>query len=193
MKLQWIDIHTHHATSATTIRAVGVHPWLAEQGTLPNSEAIEAADAVGEIGLDKACGVDWASQCNCFEAQLRLAELHQKPVVLHVVRAFEEVMQQLAGHRLSAVIFHGFIGSHQQAERALRAGYYLSFGLRSLRSPKTLEVLRNTPIDRLFIETDEDEIAIEALYTEVATLRNMPIEELQEALCKNYRKICTKL
>lgn len=192
MKREWIDIHTHRPTRATTIRTVGVHPWQVATASLPTADEIDSADAVGEIGLDRACAVPFELQKQRFIEQLALAEEHQKPVVLHVVRAFEEVMQCLAARRLPAVIFHGFIGSLPQAARALQRGYYLSFGLRSLRSPKSLEVLQQMPLDRLFIETDKAETAIEALYTEVAVRRNIPLEELQEAICKNYQRIFAK-
>ncbi len=53
-----IDIHTHRPTEAVTIRTVGVHPWHAAECSLPSAEEIREAAAVGEIGLDKACGVD---------------------------------------------------------------------------------------------------------------------------------------
>ena len=184
-----IDIHTHRPTSAVTITAVGLHPWQAEHGALPSEEQIEAADAVGEIGLDKACEVDFERQTAMFEAQLRLAEQHQKPVVLHCVRAFEEVMNALEKFALRTVIFHGFIGSREQAERAVKKGYYLSFGARTERSKKTIEALRATPLDRLFIESDEAETPIEEIYALVARLRGVEVEALAAATRQNHARI----
>ena len=184
-----IDIHTHRPTSAVTITAVGLHPWQAEDGALPSEEQIEAADAVGEIGLDKACGVDFEQQTAVFEAQLRLAEQHQKPVVLHCVRAFEEVMNALEKFALRTVIFHGFIGSREQAERAVKKGYFLSFGARTERSKKSIEALRITPLDRLFVETDEAETPIEEIYALVARLRGVEVEALAAATRQNHARI----
>ena len=89
MKLHYIDIHTHHPTSATTLHAVGVHPWQATMELLPSEVAIMAAEAVGEIGLDKVCAVDFTQQKAVFAAQLDLAERFAKPVILPCVRAFE--------------------------------------------------------------------------------------------------------
>ncbi len=189
MNSRYIDIHTHHPTTATTIRTVGIHPWQTEGAMLPSEEAIMAADAVGEIGLDKVCGVDFGQQERLFAAQLDLAERHRKPVVLHVVRAFEEVMRQLSGRQLPAVIFHGFIGSKEQAERALQRGYYLSFGMRSLASRKTVEALQIVPLDRLFVETDEDQTPIEECYVQVATKRGVSTDDLQRATHTNLRRI----
>lgn len=184
-----IDIHTHRPTSAVTITAVGLHPWQAEDGTLPSEEQIQTSDAVGEIGLDKACEVDFEQQMAVFEAQLRLAEQYQKPVVLHCVRAFEEVMNVLEKFALRAVIFHGFIGSQEQAERAVKKGYYLSFGARTERSKKTIEALRATPLDQLFVESDEAEMPIEEIYALVARLRGITIEELAAATSRNYERL----
>lgn len=187
-----IDIHTHHPTSAVTISAVGLHPWQAEGGTFPSREAVAAADAVGEIGLDKVCGIDFESQCRVFEEQLCMAEEQQKAVVLHCVKAFEEVMTMLDKHTLRAVIFHGFIGSKEQAARAVKKGYYLSFGARTEGSTKTIEALRVTPLNRLFVETDEAEVTIEAMYQTIARLRDIEVEELKRATAANYKRIFSK-
>ncbi len=186
-----IDIHTHRPTEAVTIRAVGVHPWHAAECSLPTIEAIEAADAVGEIGLDKACEVDFEMQRALFVKQLELAERFEKPVVLHCVRAFEEVMTLLERHTLRAVIFHGFIGSREQAARAVKKGYYLSFGARTEGSNKTIEALRETPLERLFVETDEADTTIEAMYLTIARLRGTEVEKLEEATAENYKRIFT--
>ena len=186
-----IDIHTHRATEAVTIRTVGVHPWHAAECSLPSVEAIEAADAVGEIGLDKACGVDFEMQRALFVKQLELAERFEKPVVLHCVRAFEEVMTLLERYTLRAVLFHGFIGSREQASRAVKKGYYLSFGAQTERSRKTVEALRETPLERLFVETDEADTTIEAMYLTIARLRGTEVEELEEATAENYKRIFT--
>lgn len=186
-----IDIHTHRPTEAVTIRTVGVHPWHAAECSLPTIEAIEAADAVGEIGLDKACGVDFEMQRALFVKQLELAERFEKPVVLHCVRAFEEVMTVLAKYTLRAVLFHGFIGSREQAARAVKKGYYLSFGARTEGSNKTIEALRETPLERLFVETDEADTTIEAMYLTIARLRGTEVEKLEQATAENYKRIFT--
>lgn len=186
-----IDIHTHRPTSAVTIRTAGLHPWQAEHGSLPTEEEVIGADAVGEIGLDKACEVDFERQKELFVKQLELAERHEKPVILHCVRAFEEVMTLLERYTLRAVLFHGFIGSREQASRAVKKGYYLSFGARTEGSNKTIEALRKTPLERLFVETDEADTTIEAMYLTIARLRGTEVEELEEATAENYKRIFT--
>ena len=186
-----IDIHTHNAqTLAQTIDTVGIHPWHAAEGELSAIEsAIGDVDAVGEIGLDFACDTPREVQIAVFRAQLSLAERHEKAVVLHCVKAFEEVMKILSEFHLKAVIFHGFIGSKEQAQRAVHQGYYLSFGERTFHSPKTIEAMLFTPLSHLFVETDESATPIEEIYARIAELRGISIAELDKATEENFNRI----
>lgn len=186
-----VDIHTHNAsTRAQTIDTVGIHPWRASIADLSLVErGATAANAIGEIGLDFACDVPREEQEDIFRAQLALAERFEKPVVLHCVRAFEQVMQLLKDYSLKAVIFHGFIGSVEQAQRAVKQGYYLSFGERTFRSPKSIEAMRSTPLSHLFVESDESTTPIEEIYTKIAELRGISIAELTTATEKNFTLI----
>ena len=151
-------------------------------------EHVGPAQIVGEIGLDYL-RPDREAQLRIFEGQLRLAEAAGKPVVLHCVKAFEETMRLLKQFRLRAVIFHGFIGSPEQAARAVAAGYYLSFGPRSLRSPRTVRALGSIPTQRLFLETDDAPATIESVYATAARLLEMPLDRLKETIYNNYLHI----
>ena len=186
-----VNIHTHHPTgSAIEPVAVGIHPWEASSRSVSEIESlIPEADAVGEIGLDSACDVDIERQLSLFCEQLELAERYQKPVVIHCVRTFEQVMNCLAKYNLRAVIFHGFIGSPEQAKRAIERGYFLSFGERTFRSPKSLDSLRKTPLGQLFCETDDSSITIEEIYSQIANALNISTESLIGITNENYNKI----
>lgn len=186
-----VDIHTHNRQSnAQTIDTVGIHPWHAATGDISAvEEQASKIDAIGEIGLDFACDVPREKQIAIFRAQLSIAERLAKPVVLHCVRAFEEVMRVLRDYHLSAVIFHGFVGSKEQAQQAVNEGYYLSFGERTFRSAKSIEALRNTPLSHLFVESDESTTPIEEIYTKIAELRGISIAELTTATEKNFTLI----
>lgn len=185
-----IDIHTHFPTGQhIEPQGVGIHPWRAADEALPSKEKYATADLIGEIGLDFVCDVERNKQEEVFRAQLAIAEELQKPVVLHCVRAFEPTMKILSEYDLRAVIFHGFIGSSQQAERAIEKGYYLSFGANTLRSPKTIEALRNTPLDKIFVESDESKKNIEAIYSKIAALKGCKQELLEQAILENYNNI----
>lgn len=189
-----VNIHTHNpAMAEITIRTAGIHPYDAASADTIRLEAIEReaaeADAVGEIGLDFACDVSREEQKHVFRAQLAIAERLQKPVVLHCVRAFEPTMAMLDGVRLPAVIFHGFIGSPEQARRAVAQGYYLSFGERTFRSPKSIEAMRSTPLSHLFVENDESPTPIAELYERVAALLGIETQVLEAQLAENFERI----
>jgi TatD DNase family protein len=186
-----VDIHTHNAhTQAQTIDTVGIHPWHAQFGNITEVERhASSVDAIGEIGLDFACDVPREVQIAVFNAQLAIAEQHKMAVVLHCVKAFEEVMKIVAKFRLKAVIFHGFIGSKEQAQQAITQGYYLSFGERTFRSPKSIEALRSTPLSSLFVESDESTTPIDDIYAQIAELRGVSITELTTATEENFKRI----
>lgn len=191
-RAKYIDVHTHHpradAISPTT---VGIHPWHAtKEFSLPD---FGSCDLIGEIGLDYARDVDRATQDDVFRVQLSEAERLKKGVVLHVVKAFEPVMNTLAKYDLRGVVFHGFVGSAEQAKRCFARGYYLSFGHRSLLSPRTVEVIKATPEELLFCETDDMTTpTIEEVYAQVAHLRNTSTEELLRAIAQNYNRLIFK-
>ena len=192
MTVEYVDIHTHLPRPEVLSPSMsGIHPWEAERGEeLPH---FEECDIIGETGLDYAREVNREAQQRLFEAHLAAAERLNKPVVLHVVRSFEEVMRTLRQYALRGVIFHGFTGSQQQAARCIAQGYYLSFGERSLRSPKCREVIASLPADRLFCETDDRATpTIEQMYAEVAALRSTTIEELKTQIVSNYEKLFAK-
>lgn len=188
-----IDIHTHRPTGrGIELRTAGVHPWNADKQELASILPLpEGVQAIGETGLDFACGADRARQTELFRAQLALACEKGLPVVLHCVRAFEPLMRELRACTPRAVIFHGFIGSPEQARQAIEKGYYLSYGMRTFSSPRTVEALRATPLDRLFFETDDDPAPIEAVYARAAEHIGVGVEELQRATHANYERIFT--
>lgn len=177
--------------------SVGIHPWQVGHIDLAAAlREVETAPAtlIGEIGLDFAPSVssDRGQQRTIFEAQLRIAGERRLPVILHCVRAFEPVMEILAGFTLPAVVFHGFTGSPEQAARATGAGYYLSLGERSLKSPKTVEVMRQIPLENLFFETDEEPVSIAEIYSRAAGLLADPVSRLMEQTYKNYTNVVAR-
>jgi TatD DNase family protein len=132
-------------------------------------------------------------QREVFEAQLAIAERRGLPVILHCVKAFEPTMEILARHpKLPAVIFHGFIGSSQQAARAVEAGYFLSFGERSMASSRTVEAMLSVPAGQIFFETDDSATPIAEIYNRAAEILKMPVDELAKTLYYNYLKVFAK-
>ena len=178
--------------------SVGVHPWRAAENPERLNEAFERMEcavqngqvvAVGECGLDWVVEVDRGLQTEVFERQLALAKCSDRPVILHCVRAFEDVMLRLRRAKIERAVFHCFVGSIQQAERVVREGYFCSFSPRSLASPRTREVIKAIAPSVMLIERDECECSIEEVYEAVATLRKCSVVELRKIVFENYKRL----
>ena len=98
-------------------------------------------------------------------------------------------MNILSRYNLPFVIFHGFIGSPEQALRAAARGYYLSFGHRTFRSPKSIEALKVTPANLLFFETDDSTINIEQIYGQASEVLGIPVPMLECVTNENFERI----
>ena len=128
-------------------------------------------------------------QIAVFEQQLELARRLSAPVVLHCVRAFEEVAQILRKKRVEQAVFHSFIGSVQQVERVVREGFLCSFSPRSLASARTCESIRYVSSSAILVESDESDEPIAKIYERIAELRECSIDELQQVVYNNYKRL----
>ena len=81
-------------------------------------------------------------------------------------------------------IFHAFRGKPQQLRQILRRGMYVSFGFRH-----NSESLIACPAERLLLETDDNPRPVSQLYQEVARLRHMDIDELEQTMLHNFQAI----
>lgn len=203
----FVNIHTHKptykgveignfrlGTDTTTPEipfSAGIHPWDSEAvagrldellHTLKNTSCV----AIGEIGLDKACKVDFEVQKRVFEAQLAIANERNLPVVVHCVRAASECLALLVKHKIQRAVFHGFIGSAEVAKNIISKGYYISFGATTIASPKTVNALGIMPHGRVFLESDTSDMPIEELYDRVAQIIQTDIEKLKAIIDINH-------
>lgn len=144
--------------------------------------------AVGEAGLDKLADAPMDLQVEVFRCQACLAEEVGKPLVIHLVKAVDELLKVKRDLRPSNPwIIHGFRGKAALVEEYLKHGFYLSFGEKYQEA-----ALCRVPADRLFIETDESEVSIGELYARAAEVRGISPEELGETLRRNVCKVFFK-
>lgn len=178
--------------------SAGLHPWYLS-GWEQRLEALNGAAilpnllAIGECGLDRLCGTDWLLQQSVFEAQIELANKVQKPLVIHCVRAFDEVLGILNRSKVEVpVIFHGFNNKPAVAKRLLDAGCYLSFGAAILGATAAALVLPEVPEEKIFLETDDSPVTITEIYQKTAWLRNTSGEALILQIEHNFRTVFHK-
>lgn len=188
--MTYLNFHTHHPEQEGEKAILqgrdswGIHPWHATEEHL---EAMppHPISAIGECGLDRACNTPYPLQLRVFEKQIALSEAMQKPLIIHCVKAFDDLTRLHRKHRpTQAWTIHGFRGKPQLMHSLLKEGFYLSFGF--LHNPQSLVLC---PIHRLFLETDNTPSSIASLYEEAAQLRNTTPEVLSLQLFENLEKI----
>jgi len=220
--LPFIDIHTHRFVSANDILAVenvfaadipkiktiskrlfssGLHPWhiniLDFEKDLAGIEAFSHHPqilAFGEAGLDKLCKVDFKLQEIVFLKQLEIAAKTEKPMIIHCVKAFQEIISMYQKAKSKTIlIFHGFNNNRQIAESLIKQGFYLSFGHALLnQKSNAFRIFRQIPDDRFFLETDDSGNSIEEIYAEAARIKGISILEMKSMVFKNFEN-CFKI
>ncbi len=157
--------------------ALGIHPMYTPQAAEADLLTLDAqlqqhrSDprlvAVGEIGIDGFVpGLDMARQQMFYKAQLKLAQQHDLPVILHVRRSADLLLQGLRQTSVKGGIAHAFNGSLQQAQMFVDLGFKLGFG-GALTYERALQLRRLAtvlPLDALVLETDSPDIPPHWLY-----------------------------
>ena len=138
---------------------------------------------IGECGLDRVCSTPYALQLSAFEAQIALSEELHRPLLLHCVRALDDVLRLKRG-TTQPWIWHGFRGKPQQLHQLLDHGFYVSFGFRH-----NADSLRLCPPDHLFLETDDSPAPIAPLYATVAPIRETTVTDLCQQVWQNLQML----
>jgi len=176
--------------------AVGLHPWFIKEATWENELSIMKqvslqanVKAIGECGLDKVCTTDFLFQQTVFVEQIQYANQISKPLLIHCVRAFEEVTTLLKQNKNKVpVVFHGFIKSMKQAQQLVGQGYYLSFG-KGIQHQRILDVIAVLPLNKIFFESDDHEMPIQSVYQKAALALNIDMDLLCLQIQKNATTI----
>jgi TatD DNase family protein len=174
----------------------GIHPWfLNEQNhkqllaSVENSARHPGIIAIGEAGFDRLRGPAPELQRKVFEEQITISEELNKPVVIHCVRCWDEL---LSVHKKLKPkmpwLIHGFRGNVELASQLLSKGMYLSFWFDFVLRPESANLLRALPEDRIFLETDGADVDIRDIYKKVSDDKGITIEELKRMILSNYKE-----
>lgn len=205
------NIHTHHFSNNNEIVelvnqypnevdtklpnfTVGIHPWYLNENTfLDDLSVIENAiqypnfKAIGECGLDKRIETSMEIQKKILIPQLLLAEKYKKPVILHCVAAYQEIIEIKKELKLTIpMVIHGFSKNSQVAESLIKNGFYLSFGKYLLQNPELGNVLKTIPLNQLFLETDMIDQTIFEVYSKAERVLNRNLGPIIE---ENYKRV----
>ncbi|MBR5542107.1 MAG: TatD family hydrolase [Bacteroides sp.] len=210
--MDFFNIHTHTLTcpeseilsqsplqfpadKRTIYTSIGIHPWeLTEENAEDQQKSLQklisnaSVIAIGESGLDKLQGPSIDVQTNILRQQILLSETYSLPLILHCVKAFNELIQLKKEIKPQQPwIIHGFRGKEALATDCIRHGFYLSFGEYFQEN-----ALKATPLEKLFIETDESEKPIGSIYQTISDTCGIPLKELNDYIKKNVKKVFFK-
>jgi TatD DNase family protein len=219
LESEYIDIHTHSGRDncyciqnifAQDLPAglpkggpfcAGLHPWHLEE--IDNSACLAYLEeyatnpdiiAIGEAGLDRNKNIPFDLQEKIFTEQIGISERVQKPLVIHCVKAYSDLLHIRKNKEWQMKwMFHWFNENLEIANELILMDCHLSFG-RSLLHPngKNAEVFRQLPLERIFLETDDAEITIENIYAKAAELKEISIDEMKKQIYFNFRSVFLK-
>ena len=167
----WPSLLNLCASNQGLYPALGLHPVFIEKhhenDLLTLEKLVEKSSpvAIGEIGLDFYLkDLDKDKQLILFEQQLLIAKKHNLPVILHVRKAHDQVLQLLKKINVKGGFCHAFNGSMQQAEMYIALGFKLGFGgtLTYANSTKIHALAKALPLESLVMETDAPDMVVES-------------------------------
>jgi TatD DNase family protein len=119
--------------------------------------------AIGEIGMDLHWDTTYRRQQeDAFLRQCDWAIERGLPISIHARKSLDELLELVEGigdSRLHGV-FHCFIGSVEQARRAVDLGFYLGIGgVATFKNGGLRPVIERVPKNRIVLETDAPYLA----------------------------------
>ncbi|HYB95144.1 MAG TPA: TatD family hydrolase [Vicinamibacterales bacterium] len=196
-----VGVHPHHA------HVFADEPDVAARQVAQRLDAMPAARAIGEIGLDYHYDFSPRQvQHAVFRAQIRLALERDLPVVIHTREAEDDTLRILGeeGQGRLRGVFHCFTGDAAAASRALATGFYLSIpGVVTFPKAVSLrDAIAALPLDRVLVETDSPYLApipfrgkrnepahVVKVVEQLATLTNMSVETIAVATDRNFERL----
>lgn len=174
--------------------SIGIHPKDIDMNKIDNqfewmkNMIFENCFAIGECGLDSFAETEEKIQEEVFLRQIRFANEVKKPIIIHCVRKFYEVIS-FKKYAEQPMIIHGFNKKERIAEDLLKNNFYLSFGKAVLYNLSLQNTLKITPLDKIFLETDNDDFSIEELYEKVSEIKGISLENLNKQISENLETI----
>lgn len=181
---------------ANDLFSAGIHPQFINntQEQKKNLEILinhPNCRAVGECGLDKRAPQNNEIQQSVLIDQIKLSLASQKPLIIHNVGRTFEILTLLKQHRFNLpFVFHGFNLNPKIAQTIINYGGFLSMGKSLLydnsHASKTIKLI---PLDKLFLETDNEAIPIEEIYQKASFHLQMDLIHLKRRIDENMHKI----
>jgi TatD DNase family protein len=145
--------------------------------------------AIGEAGFDRLKGPSTELQKEVFEMQAEISERYRKPLIIHCVRAWDEILSAKKSLRPRMPwLIHGFRGKIRLAEQLISKGFYLSIWFEYALREESSALIKALPADKIFLETDGADVDIRDIYSKVANDRKISVEELKDVTMSNFNE-----
>lgn len=190
------NIELHNPISICNLCSVGWHPWYLNDFTLSEIEKAlityachDNTLAIGECGIDRHIDTNIKKQKQIFELHIEYALKNNKPLIIHCVKAYSDILEIFNQKKIPATIFHSYNGNQQQSIEFLKnPNVYFSFGpaILNIQNTKIQDVLKTIPLNRLFFETDNSDITIENIYIRAAKIKKISTTRLKKQLIQNF-------
>ncbi len=171
--------------------SVAIHPWNTGNVTQADIDLLRQAAqhpqvvAIGETGLDRLRGADITTQRHILQTHIQLAEQLRKPLIIHLVRATAELLDELRQTTITTpVVIHGFRGKPAVANQLIKAGCLLSFGERF--NPESLAIAFP---GHFLLETDTSTLTISQIAQRVADTLQLPPDTVLRAAADNAARV----
>ncbi len=188
------DAHNTPSLSKGKYFSIGIHPWYLSDWELALKQLQKIAIrkeivAIGECGLDFNNATNKEIQKEVFIKQVRLSEKIRKPMLIHSVRTYADILSIRKEKKVKQKwLFHAYNSSWQMTEQLLNNNCYFSFGEMSLKESKNItEVIKKIPLTRMLIETDENENCLLQVYQKISEIRKIGIEQLISIQKDNFK------
>lgn len=137
----------------------GIHPWfvssdsISKMPLLKKQIEIYKPNFIGEIGLDNF-KPNFLLQEEVFINQLKLAKEFNLPVIIHAVKAYNEVLTLLKKFKINRGIIHGFNANAMIADQFIKQGFLLGIGSLILQQSIINKNVVNIPLTKIVLESD---------------------------------------
>lgn len=195
----------------------GLHPWfvinecdkvLTRDFKILQTE-LTHADFMGEVGLDRSHNSFkspevWEKQLKYLDLQLELNRTHNKPLVIHEIRAHENLIPSLKRYNYRGFV-HRFTGDYSKALKYIDMGYMISISpdIKNLKKQSLQDVVKKIDLKYICVETDSpskvgspkndfDYGLLREVMLIICDMKNINFEDLEQQLKINFWSLLGK-
>lgn len=186
--------------------SAGIHPWWTLDFSVSELEGLKknieemnlnaSLFAVGETGLDRVYKETLEYQKELFIWHIDFSEKNKLPLIIHSVRAGSDILEVIKEKKPTLPwVFHDFRGNKELVDALLKlhSKIYFSFGISLDNSQQIRELIRELPLEHIFLETDaQKHLDIRDIYLRASEQLGIDENLLKSIIAQNFKRLCQK-